>query len=404
MTTNPTTGTTTDPTVSVNDAVDRLLSQRDVLELVAFLGNQYDVGLAWPHFRPQWGGLGLGAEESRLLRRRLAAAGVPASPASFVGLYQASALLHEAGSSEQRDRYLRRIFTGEDQWCQLFSEPGAGSDLANVASRAVRVEDGWRIDGQKVWTSNARHATVGLLLARTDPSLPKHRGMTLFVIDMRDPGVEVRPLRQADGGARFSEVFLSDVHVRDDQRLGPEGQGWALSMSTLSNERDGASDVFAVPVERLLSPWRDARDRHGAVLRDAVVGTWAESFLLDVFRARQRLTADPRDSAVLRSIAKIAASEHVQRMSTVLAEVIGPDVLVAADYDEASAEDRRRESVKAKDFATLTPHRLVLRSRAMSIEGGTNQISRNIVGERVLGLPPDIRVDKTGPWQDTARS
>jgi alkylation response protein AidB-like acyl-CoA dehydrogenase len=276
--------------------------------------------------------------------------------------------------------------------------------LANVGTRAVRVGDGWRIDGQKVWTSNARHASVGLLLARTDPELPKHHGMTLFVIDMHDPGVEVRPLRQADGGARFSEVFLTDVHVDDDQRLGPEGQGWVLSMSTLSNERDGASDVFTVPVERLLIPWRDTRDRHGAAMRDAVVGTWVDSFLLDVSRVRQQLTANPREAAVLRSVAKIAASEHLQRMSTILAEILGPDVLVAADYEDASAEDLRRESAKAKDFGALAPHRFVLRSRAMSIEGGTNEINRNIVGERVLGLPPDIRVDKTGPWKATARS
>jgi alkylation response protein AidB-like acyl-CoA dehydrogenase len=393
--------TTTEP---VSVALDRLLSQRDVLDAKDFLGSQYDAGLAWPHFRPQWGGSGLSAEESRRLRRRLAAAGAPVSPASFVGLYQASALLHETGSPQQRDCYLRRIFTGEDQWCQLFSEPGAGSDLANVGTRAVRVDDGWRIDGQKVWTSSARHASVGLLLARTDPELPKHRGMTLFVIDMHDPGVEVRPLRQADGGARFSEVFLDGVHVDDDQRLGPEGQGWALSMSTLSNERDGASDVFTVPVERLLIPWRGTRDRHGAALRDAVVGTWVDSLLLDVSRVRGQLTTDPREAAVLRSIAKIAASEHLQRMSRVLAEVLGPDVLVAADYQDAAAEDMRRESAKAKDFATLSPHRFVLRSRAMSIEGGTNEIARNIVGERVLGLPPDVRVDKTGPWRATARS
>jgi alkylation response protein AidB-like acyl-CoA dehydrogenase len=396
-----TTDTTTEP---VSVALDRLLSQRDVLDAQDFLGSQYDAGLAWPHFRPQWGGSGLSAEESRRLRRQLAAAGVPASPASFVGLYQASALLHEAGSPKQRDCYLRRIFTGEDQWCQLFSEPGAGSDLANVGTRAVRVDDGWRIDGQKVWTSNARHTSVGLLLARTDPELPKHKGMTLFVIDMHDPGVEVRPLRQADGGARFSEVFLDGVQVDDDQRLGPEGQGWALSMHTLSNERDGASDVFTFPVERLLIPWRGTRDRHGAALRDAVVGTWVDSFLLDVSRVRGQVTTDPREAAVLRSIAKIAASEHLQRMSRVLAEVLGPDVLIAADYEDAAAEDLRRESAKAKDFATLSPHRFVLRSRAMSIEGGTNEISRNIVGERVFGLPPDVRVDKTGPWRATARS
>jgi|tagenome__1003787_1003787.scaffolds.fasta_scaffold20987649_3 alkylation response protein AidB-like acyl-CoA dehydrogenase len=395
---------TSDADPPPDDAVDRLIAQRDVLDVEAFLGSQYDRGLAWPHFRRQCGGSGVDSEASRALRRRILEAGAPQSPASFVGLYQASALLHEAGSDEQRDRYLRRIFTGEDQWCQLFSEPGAGSDLANVGTQAVRVGSEWRIDGQKVWTSNARHANVGLLLARTDPLLPKHRGMTLFIIDMRDPGVEVRPLRQADGGLRFSEVFLSDVRVDDDQRLGSEGEGWALSVSTLSNERESASDIFRVPIERLLEPWGETKRWRHPALRDAVVGAWVDSFLLDVSRIRQRLTTDPQEAAALRSIAKIAASEHLQRMSATLAEVIGPDVLVHADYDAAGAEDLRRESAKAKDFATLGPHRFVLRSRAMSIEGGTNEIARNIVGERVLGLPSDIRVDKAGPWKETARS
>ncbi|MGW0631675.1 acyl-CoA dehydrogenase family protein [Streptomyces sp. NPDC002758] len=391
---------TTDP----GAAVTRLIALRDTLETGAFLEAQFDLGLAWPHFRPGCGGLGLEIEEARTARQQLEDVGVPQSPASFVGRYQASAVLHEAGTQAQREQYLRRIFTGADQWCQLFSEPGAGSDLANVATQAVRVDGGWRIDGQKVWTSNARHANVGLLLARTDPSLPKHRGMTLFIIDMQAQGVDVRPLRQADGGARFSEVFLDDVRIDDDRRLGPEGAGWVLSMNTLSAERAGASDVFSVPPDSLINWWREVGDLREPSLRDAVVAVWIEAALLEVSHARQRQTSDPGEQKRLASIAKIAASEHLQRMSSILAEVIGPDALVSADYDAALAEDLEPDSVKAKDFSKLSPHRLVIRSRAMSIEGGTNQIARNIVGERVLGLPSDVRVDKDRPWKEIAHS
>ena len=188
------------------------------------LGAQFDLGLAWPRFAIGAGGLGVSAVDARAIRERAAGAGLPSSPASFVGLQQASALIHDFGSEVQRQRYLRRIFTGEDQWCQLFSEPGAGSDLANVGTRGRLDGDVWRFDGQKVWTSMARHATHGLLLARTDPAAPKHNGMTMFVLEMRQPGIEVRPLRQMDGGARFSEVFLSEATASDCDRLGDPGR------------------------------------------------------------------------------------------------------------------------------------------------------------------------------------
>jgi alkylation response protein AidB-like acyl-CoA dehydrogenase len=365
------------------------------------LAAQFDLGLSWPRFALGAGGLGVSSQDARAIREHVVGAGLPSSPASFIGLHQASALIHDFGSEIQRRRYLRRIFTGEDQWCQLFSEPGAGSDLANVGTRGRLHGDVWRFNGQKVWTSTARHATHALLLARTDPTAPKHRGMTMFVLEMRQPGVEVRPLRQMDGGARFSEVFLSEATARD--RLGDPGAGWAMSMHILNVERDGASELFHRPVQEILDL---ARSRAGSadLFRDDVVRLWIQARLNSVSRQRGRATKDSEEKARVGGIAKIAASEQAQRHAELLALLLGAEAVTSADYDRAFEEDRDPKSVGAKDFAALSPHQFILRARAMSIEGGTNEISRNIVGERVLGLPPDVRVDKGKPWQDLVRS
>lgn len=365
---------------------------------------QYKAGLAWPHFSPGWGGLGASRDATRRVREHLSSAGIPTSRAGFVGLHQAATLIHEHASDEHKARFLRRIFTGEDQWCQLFSEPGAGSDLANVATTAVRGDAGWQVNGQKVWTSNARHAKYALLLARTDPDVPKHRGLSLFVLDMSSAGVRVSPLRQADGGARFSEVFLDDVDVPAAFLLGESGQGWALSMHILATERDGASAVFHKPINDLLELWRGNLHAHDSALRDDVTRIWIESNVVWLNAQRQRATQATREAEILASLSKIAASEHMQRYSEVMGSVLGPDAVIHADYDDALAEDANPNSAAAKDFTVLSPHRFLIRTRAMSIEGGTNEISRNLIGERTLGLPGDIRVDKTAAWRDLSRS
>lgn len=387
-------------------AVEAISALIDLAETGAsedqMLEAQYTLGLAWPHFRTGEGGLDLTRAESRAVRARLGEVDLPRTPASFVGLHQASALLHDFGSEVQRT-LIPRIFTGADQWCQLFSEPGAGSDLANVACRAELRDGSWHIDGQKVWTSNARHATHALLLVRTDPDEVKHRGMTMFILDMHQPGVEVRPLRQMDGGARFSEVFLDDAVVPDTDRLGDVGAGWAMAMHILTTERDGASELFARPVHEVLDLWRTAPDRP-ASLRDEVVRLWISARVNHLSGSRARNSADPAEKARLGSVAKIAASEHAQRHATLLAALLGPAAVTAADYDEAYAEDLDPRSSAAKDFSSLSAHRFLLRCRAMSIEGGTNEIARNVAGERILGLPAEPRIDKGRPWRETARS
>jgi len=224
--------------------IDELLATGDRADEVAFLGRQFDLGLAWVYFPLGMGGLNLPRELQRTVTRRLAEAGAPTNHGkNTIGLNFAAPTIVTHGSDAQRARYLRPIFTCEEVWCQLFSEPGAGSDLAGLATRAVRDDAGWVVNGRKVWTSCAHRAHQALLVARTDPDVPKHKGLTYFVVDMHSPGVEVRPLRQMTGEAEFNEVYLDDLRLGDEQRIGALGTGWAVAMTTLMNERQSWADA-----------------------------------------------------------------------------------------------------------------------------------------------------------------
>jgi alkylation response protein AidB-like acyl-CoA dehydrogenase len=367
----------------------------------AFLNAQYDAGLAWVHFDRAYGGLGLERQFQEMVKRRLAEAGAPVTTATYIAVNQVSATLHAIGTDDQKRRFLKSIFTGEDSWCQLFSEPGAGSDLAGIATAAVHDDRAWMVNGQKVWSSGAREAKYALLLARTDPYAPKHSGLTMFIMDMRSVGVEVRPLRQADGGARFNEVFLSDVEVDDQLRLGEVGDGWRVGMLVLGTERAATSDFFVRPIEELLSL---ARERHEAVspaLRDEVVRRWIEARVAGWTQHRQDSEPQRGRSDVLAAIAKVVASEHAQRLSETLAAVMGPAAQVGLDYEAVYAKDMRDEGPAS--FRSMSPQQFIVRARAMSIEGGTNEILRNIIGERVLGLPQEPRIDKDPPWNQVPR-
>jgi alkylation response protein AidB-like acyl-CoA dehydrogenase len=366
---------------------------------VEFLGTQFDLGLAWVHFDERFGGLGVPAGLQTSVDRRLRDAGAPPSLGDYVALHQGAYAIHSAGTPEQRARFLRPIFTGEEHWCQLFSEPGAGSDLAGLSTLAVRDGDEWVVNGQKVWTSGAVGSRWAILVARTDPNLPKHRGLSFFVCDMELPGVEIRPLRQADGGAHFNEVFLSDVHLPDSLRLGDVGQGWGISIASLHSEREGTGDAFARPIDELLELWRARDDRvspYALALRDQVLRMWVEARVVELSNLRMRAAQGRGGSTPLGSLAKIASSEHTQRFSEVLIRLMGPAGQVGFDYDATLEGDEEK--------IALQPHMIAVRSRAMSIEGGTNEIQRNIVGERVLGLPGDVRVDKDLPWRKVPRS
>jgi alkylation response protein AidB-like acyl-CoA dehydrogenase len=317
-------------------------------------------------------------------------------------MHQVAAAFNAVGTPEQKAAFLRRAFTGEDHWCQLFSEPGAGSDLAGLSTSAMRDGDEWLVNGQKVWTSGARESKWAILVARTDPNLPKHRGLTFFICDMHAPGVDIRPLRQADGGAHFNEVFLNDVRIPDERRLGDVGQGWGVSLTGLHSERAGTGDAFQRPIQQLLDVWHGRADRSSAyalALRDQVARAWCEDRVLQLNNARMKAALGRGGDTPLGSIAKVMAAEFNQRLSSLMVTLLGPEGQVGIDYDA----QLRRESMGGT--ATMRqPQLFAVRSRANSIEGGTSEINRNIIGERVLGLPGDIRVDKDRPWREVPRN
>jgi alkylation response protein AidB-like acyl-CoA dehydrogenase len=240
----------TDPADLVARRTEQLLADHHpkTTDPVQFRGAQYDLGLAWVHFPEGWGGLGLRPDLQRDIDRELREAGAGApGERHFFGMTMAGPTIVTHGSDEIRRRLLRRMFTGEDAWCQLFSEPGSGSDLASLACKAVRDGDEWVISGQKVWNTLAHIADRGMLVTRTDPDAPKHKGLTYFALDMHAPGVEVRPLRQMTGQAEFNEVYLTEVRVPDADRVGDVGEGWRVAMTTLMNERTTIGGGSAPP-------------------------------------------------------------------------------------------------------------------------------------------------------------
>jgi alkylation response protein AidB-like acyl-CoA dehydrogenase len=365
-----------------------------------FLGAQFDAGLAWVHFPVGYGGLGLSRKLQSIVTSRLVAAGAPMllgrNPIGY-GMGAPTVLTH--GSEDQKQRYLRPLFTGEHVWCQLFSEPGAGSDVASLATRAVRDGDEWVVNGQKVWTTLAHQARYGMLVARTDPDAEKHKGLTYFVVDMHGPGVEVRPLRQMTGDAEFNEVYFTDARIPDAERLGDVGEGWHVAITTLMNERVsiGASvgNRGGGPIATALRLWERRRDRD-PVLRDRVVSLWVESEVHRLTSLRASANAVKGTPGPEGSTSKLHYAELNQRIFELCLDLQGPEGML---YD--SYEMRRPESAGAFGGA---PGRQFLRSRANSIEGGTSEIMRNILGERVLGLPGDVRVDKGRSWSEIPRN
>jgi alkylation response protein AidB-like acyl-CoA dehydrogenase len=310
------------------------------------------------------------------------------------------------GSEEQRRRYLRPLFTGEEIWCQLFSEPGAGSDVAGLATRAVRDGDEWVVNGQKVWTTLAHLARWGMLVARTDTEAPKHRGLTYFVIDMHGPGVEVRPLRQMTGEAEFNEVYFTDARVPDAERLGAVGEGWHVALTTLMNERvsiggGGISQRGGGPITEAVRLWHEhhASDStpEGAVLKDRLVQLWIRSEVgrLTNMRASQnRKLGTPGPEG---STAKLAMAELNKDVYNLCIDLIGLEGTLYGTYEMV-------RPTLAGGMENPDIRKSFLRSRANSIEGGTSEVMRNILGERVLGLPGEPRVDKDQPWSLVPRN
>src|ERR1044072_6310737 len=346
-----------------------------------FLRARFDAGLAWVHFPEGLGGLGLARAMQSVVDEELA--GTPDNDPRRIGigLGMAAPTILKFGSDEVRKRFLRPLWTGEEGWCQLFSEPGAGSDLAAAGTRARRDGDDWLLTGQKVWTSSAHTARFAILLARTDPDVPKHQGLSYFILDMDQPGVEVRPLRQITGEAEFNEVFMTDARIPDAHRLGAVGEGWKVAQTTLMNERvaigGNAAPRESGMVGAVAKTWRDNPDKHTSATHDQLLRHWvnAEALRLAGQRLRQQLTAGapgPEGSAMKLGFAKLS-----QALSGLEVELMAEDGL---RYDDWTL--RRPDSV---DFTGRGPGHRYLRAKGNSSEGGTSEILRNIIAERVLG-------------------
>ena len=373
------------------------------MDRLDFLRARFDAGLAWVHYPPGLGGQGLPRALQPAVDGEFAAAGAPnnSPERNGIGLGMAAPTILAYGDDEQQKRWLRPLWTGQEIWCQLFSEPGAGSDLAGLATRAVRDEEHgrWVVTGQKVWTSSAHLARWALLVTRTDPDVPKHQGLTYFACDMTADGVEVRPLRQITGEAEFNEVFLTDVAIPDADRIGAVGEGWKVATATLMNERV-AIGGGAVPREGGMiglaaRTWRQRPELRTPGLHDRMLRLWADAEVarLAGVRLRQQLAAGkpgPEGSG-----AKLVFARLNQEISEFEVELVGSGGL---RYDDWTM--RRPEGA---NFYGRDPGYRYLRARGNSIEGGTSEILRNIVAERVLGLPPEIRVDTGVPWKDLPR-
>ncbi|MBC6449873.1 acyl-CoA dehydrogenase family protein [Actinokineospora xionganensis] len=383
----------------VRERVAALLAEHDpaTTDRLDFLRARFDAGLAWVHFPEGLGGLGLPRAQQEIVEAELAAAGAPDNDPRRIGigLGMAAPTILAFGSEELKKRLLRPLWTGEEVWCQLFSEPGAGSDLAALGTRARRDGDDWLVTGQKVWTSSAHTARWAILVTRTDPDVPKHAGMTYFVCDMTDPGVEVRPLRQITGEAEFNEVFLTDVRIPDAHRLGEVGDGWRVAQTTLMNERvaiGGRSTPREGGMIGVVSDtWRANPDRRTPEAHDRLLKLWveAEALRLAGIRLRQQLAngaPGPEGSAMKLAFARLAQ------------ELSGLELEITEDglrYDDWTL--RRPDMV---DFTGRDAGYRYLRAKGNSIEGGTSEILRNIIAERVLGLPSEPRVDKDVAWKD----
>jgi alkylation response protein AidB-like acyl-CoA dehydrogenase len=378
---------------------------------ITFRRKQYEHGLAWVHFPEGYGGLGISPKQQlvvldEIMKHSKVVHHDP--PASTIGIGMGAPTVLTYASEAQKKYHLPRIFSGEDIWCQMFSEPSAGSDVAGLSSRAVRDGDHWIVNGQKVWTSVAHLSSWGMLVVRTNPDVPKHDGLSYFIIDMKTPGVTVRPLYQITGEAEFNEVFFDNVRIPHENMLGKEGQGWRVAITTLMNERvaiggGGSKKKGGGAISQLVKLWQGRKPgalspAQEVMLRDRVTRSWMDNELLRITSQRARAAQRSGNPGPEGSVMKLAQADINKHMWEIAMDVLGPDALAfEAGYTlrQSGFEGRSLEAAAKYQF---------LRSRANSIEGGTSEIMKNILGERVLGLPGDPRVDKDVPWKDVPRS
>ena len=382
-----------------------------------------DAGYAFPQFPKGYGGQGMSAADTRVVQEELSRAGAVSAPFGLGQIMGAPVVL-DHGTDDQKDAWVLNLASGLESWCQLFSEPGAGSDLASSQTRAVRDGDVWIVNGQKVWTSGAVQADRGMLVARTNVDNPKHRGITYFIIDMDQPGIEVRPLRQMNGAAYFNEVFFSDAVVGHDRVIGSVNDGWMVAVATLAYERQGLTqggrggtpvgaagsksglldracgDLLARAGAERNEMAISQRTRATSALRElaATVGRSDDALVRQRLAAHHALSETQRLSGLRAraaaqkgkqpgpavSTAKLAASELGRRSRDLALDLLGPSGTLMGD-----------DTLDGGVFQSMA-----LSVQSSSIAGGTDEIQRNIIGERVLGLPKEPQVDRDLPFRD----
>jgi len=364
--------------------------ERRLLErAMAWQQTKFDAGygaISWPE---AYGGAGLPRAYEEAFAEEEANFETPDSHETFsVTVRLIAPTIRLFGTEQQREQFVRRFLRADELCCQLFSEPSAGSDLASLGTRAVRDGDQWVVNGQKVWSSGARFSAWGELIARTDPDVPKHAGMTAFIIPMDTPGIEVRPIRQMSGGTSFNEVFFTDVRVPDSLRLGDVGAGWKVALTTLGFERGaGGSRTVGGSWSQVLAlaRWLDRTDE--PLMRQTLADLYVQQFVTDLVRRRAaQSSAGGEAPGPEGSVGKLRWTQDMTRTSEVVSSLLGPRLV--ADTGE---------------WGTFSWGAHVLGAPGYRVAGGSDEIQRNIIGERVLGLPPEPRTDREVPWRDVPR-
>lgn len=392
----------------IDQLVDQLLAEVPPSSVSAqeFLGAQFDRGLGWIHFPVGCGGLNQSPGLQSRINRRLFQAGAPSADVRNVighGMIAPTIAVH--GTESQKAKYLRPLFTSEIIFCQLFSEPGAGSDVASLSAKAERDGDEWILNGQKVWTTLAHLSHYGMIIARTDPDQVKHKGITAFIVDLHAPGAEVRPLYQMTGEAEFNECFFTDVRIHDDDRLGAVGNGWNVAITTLMNERVSIGGQVPQrgggPIGQAVAVYRERfserTDAESLSYRDQLMDLWVKSEAVRLTNMRAAAARKVGTPGPEGSVAKLTHAELNQEIYELCVDMLGL---------EGQMFVSRYEKIRPQATGMGSPDlpKAFLRSRANSLEGGTSEVMRNILGERVLGLPGEPRNDKDVPWKDVPRS
>ena len=372
--------------VAMFEEKDRQSEKLDVAEACAWRRKKFEAGFGYVFGSEQYGGRGLPVAYSRAYDALEAKYEIPNQSCFTIGLGMVAPTIVDHGSDIARELYVRKMYRGDIVGCQLFSEPGAGSDLANLSTKAERDGDEWIITGQKVWTSGAHYSDIGEIIARTDFDMPKHKGLTGFIVDMHAPGVEIRPLRQMTGGASFNEVFFTEVRVRDDHRLGDINNGWNVALTTLMNERaaigagGGGGGMFTRVIEMVKFYELDkdpvVRDELAKIIIHNKVAGYNNQRAMDKIKSGQMPGPEM-------SMAKLAGTANMMRLGDFVSMVLGPKLI--ADSGE---------------WGTFAWNQLILGTPGGRIAGGSDEVMRNIVAERVLGMPKDPGIDSKSAFKD----